>query len=299
MKNKFIIIFFLFNSLFIKAQTSGNQVLNRNQYKNQIVNNTNKIIDTNKLYLSDTSFLIESNVVINVIADSYIAVFGVSQEANSLKSANEKINERIQTFINSLQTNGFDTKDIFVDITTQTQISDYRILGNYAEQYIDGFELKKNVIIKFNNIKDLDKIIMLASENQIYDLAKVDYVVLDVNAIYNQLFKTAVDVINNKKQLYTSITNMKISTNSEIYDEEFYCLNPQELYQQYKQNISTKYYNNNYRERTKNLRDNNTYYYERINYTGYDKIINPIVIEPVVSYVLKIKIKYNIQTNKK
>ncbi len=180
-------------------------------------------------------------------------------------------------------------------MTTQTQIADYKVNKNYAEQYISGFEQKKNVIVKFDNIKDLDKIMVLAAEYEIYDLAKVDYIVDDVSKIYAQLFQASIDIINNKKELYTRATNTKLASSSEIFGESFYSFYPEQLYKSYTPDISTQYINYSSSGKRKNLMKSTTYYYDKINYSGFDKVINPIVTEPAVEFVLELQIKFDIE----
>jgi len=273
------------------AQQSGNVVIGKSyNYKS-----TSKQQTVDKLYLSDTSFIIQANVLKNVIADNYVATFGVSEASTTLIDANSKIDKRISDFISALTKIRISKDDIYVDMTTQTKISDYKVLGNYAEQYISGYEQKKNVVVKFNNIKLLDRMIVLASDYGIYDLAKVDYIVTDINKVYSELFQEAVEVINRKKGLYAMATNVKLEPTSEIYGESFYSFYPSQLYQSYTPNVSTLYYNYNSYSKRKDLRKNTTYFYDKINYSGFDKVISPVVIEPAVEFVLMLQIKFDIK----
>lgn len=245
--------------------------------------------------MSDTSFVIQANVLINVIADSYVTTFGVSESSTTLKDANTKIDKRIKDFVTALTKIGISKTDIYIDMTTQTQISDYKVNGDYAEQYISGFEQKKNVIIKFKNIKDLDKMIVTASDYGIYDLAKVDYIAADLNKIYTKLFQSALNVINSKKELYVKATNIILTSSSEIYGESFYSFYPSQLYKSYTPNITSDYYNKSTYGKRKDLKKNVTYYYDKINYSGFDKVINPVVTEPAVEFVLMLQIKFDIE----
>ena len=293
MKLKAIIIsmtLFLF-ALTVFGQQSGNSVIGQSYNYKQT--NESKTVD--KLYLSDTSFVIQANVLINVIADSYVTTFGVSESSTTLKDANTKIDKRIKDFVTALTKIGISKTDIYIDMTTQTQISDYKVNGDYAEQYISGFEQKKNVIIKFKNIKDLDKMIVTASDYGIYDLAKVDYIVADLNKIYTQLFQSALNVINSKKEMYVKATNIKLTSSSEIYGESFYSFYPSQLYKSYTPNITSEYYNKSPYGKRKHLKKSITYYYDKINYSGFDKVINPVVTEPTVEFVLMLQIKFDIE----
>lgn len=290
MKNTFLGVF-LFSVLTVFGQHGGNYLTeqNNNYYQAQTPQTLSK------LYLSDSAFVIQAKVLTNVVADSYVVTIGVSESAKTLKEANTKIDERIQKFMAALKTKfEISSSDIYIDMTTQTQIFDYKVNGNYAKQFISGFEQKKNVIIKLKNIKDLDSIVITASEYGIYDLAKVDYIVTDINKIYAQLFQSAIEVINGKKDLYVKATNVSLKTASEIYGESFYSYSPAQLYKSYTPNVTTEYYDYSSYSKRKDLKKSTTYFYDHINYSDFDKVINPVVTEPTVEFVLMLQLKFNI-----
>ena len=280
----------LFSTLTTFGQVGGNQVFS--QYDGY--NNKPPTPSPSRIYLTDSTFFINTNVLINVIADSYVATFGVAESATTLKNANTKIDDRIQRFISALKTIGIQQADIYVDMTTQTRLLDYKESEKrYEEQFISGFEQKKNVIVKFKDIKDLDKMVIAASEYGIYDLVKVDYIVTDPNKIYMQLFQTAMELLKNKKDLYVKATNIKLKKTSKISNESFYSLAPAELYKSYTpKNISTHI---NYNRDRKDLPESITYYYDHINYSTFDKVINPVVTEPTVEFILLLQLKFDIE----
>lgn len=277
----------------IHAQQSGNSVYGQNY--NSTAGKTPTI---DKLFLTDSTFIIQASIVMNVIADNYVATFGVAEESATLNECNDKIEKRIQSFIADLTKLGVMPADIYVDMTTQNKVYDYKVNQSTAEQYLKGFELKKNIIVKFKNIKDLDKMMIAASNYQIYDLVKVDYNVSDINKIYTPLFQSATEIINQKKGLYISATNVKLSAASQVYGEEFYSYYPSQLYKSYTAYESSDVYKySNYTK--KDLRKSTTFYYDKINYSGFDKIINPNVIEPAIEFVLTLQIKFQIDKKSK
>ncbi len=273
------------------AQQSGNSVMGNNyHYKNN-----QPQFNTQKLFLNDSSFLIQARVLINLMADSYVATFGLSEAASALKEANAEINGRINAFIADLQNMGVERSDIYVDMTTQTEILDYKVTADYAEQFISGFEQKKNVVVRFTDIADLEKMIIIAAEHEIHDLVKVDYIVEDIEAIYAQLFEAAVQIINLKKSRYVAATNIKLKETSSIYGESFYSYYPKQLYRRYTPNQTTEFYSSSSLGKRKDLRKSTTYYYDPISYSGFDKTINPIITEPAVQFVLELQLKFDIE----
>ncbi len=288
--NYLAIILFCIVCMTAHGQQSGNSVYGQGYSKG-------KFPGKETLYLSDSTFIIEASVVQNVIADGYVATFGLAEEAPTLKECNEKIDKRIKDFTSQLSKMGVAKTDIYVDMTSQNKVYDYKITGELAEEYLQGFELKKNIIIKFNHISDLDKMVIVASTDEIYDLVKVDYIVNDLPAIHTQLFNAAVEIINQKKGMYATATNAHLSPTSELYGDQFYSFYPDQLYASYQAyesgNVSGSGYNNSYT--TKDVRKSATYYYDKINYSGFDKVINPYVTEPAVEFVVTLQIKFEIE----
>lgn len=284
----------------ISAQYSGNIVYGQDQQarKNRYPEGT-LYLSQKSVYLTDSTFLIEADVLANVIADSYVVTFGLSEEAVTVKECNEKIGKRTQNFISDLKKLGYSDSDIYLDMTTQNKVFGYITKGDTAEQYQKGFEIKKNVIIKMKSIRALDHIVVLASHHQIYDLVKVDYVVTDIAKIYNQLFQSATEVINQKKALYQGVTNARIAPVAQIYKEQFHSYYPDQLYKSYTAYESSEIYNYRSNFIKKDLRKGETFYYDKIDYSGFDKVINPSVPEPAVEFVLNLQIKYQTEKSKK
>ncbi len=275
------------------AQHSGNIVYEKS-------NNIESKRNSSMHYLTDSTFVIEAGVLANVTADSYVVTLGVSEEAATVKECNEKIEKRIQGFISELNKLGYSEADIYVDMTTQNKVFSYTTTGNVAQQYLKGFEIKKNVIVKLKTIKVLDKIVISASNYQIYDLVKVDYIVTDMAKVYNQLFQSATEVINQKKALYTGLTNARLSPFVQIYGEQFHSYYPDQLYKTYTAYESSEvYYDYHSNIIKKDLRKGATFYYDKMNYSGFDKVINPSFTEPAVEFVLTLQVKYQIEKNKR
>jgi len=277
------------------GQISGNQIQGNNYSNRDLIRIQNQT--TPILRLTDSTFIIKAKVLKNIIADEYVAVFGVADTAKTVELGNKRIDDRIDNFIKELKSSGVNRKDIYIDLITQTQIYDYELRGNLALQYLDGFEIKKNVIIKFSKIQSLNEIVRKAAKYRIYDIVKVDYNINDIQGIYSDLFKECTKLINRKKELYVSATMVDLYESSQIYGESFYHLTPKDLYKSYTSNVSSIVYNSNRYTQKKDLRKTATYYFDKLDYSGFDHIINPVVTEPVLQFILELQFKYEINND--
>jgi uncharacterized protein YggE len=281
-----ILILLLLAAGSLRAQTSGNQA-----YENNYRNNASKGTLVN--YLTDSTFLVEAQVLMNVKADQFVAVFGVAEEGASVEEGDEKIDKRIAAFIAEVKSMGIPEGDIFVDMVTHNRIYDHRIEGSVAREYISGFELKKNVSIRYRDHQRIEKLVLVAAGHGIYDLVKVDYLVTDLEAPYNALMEKAQDVIARKKRRYEALTGVRAGTRAEIYLDDFRARYPSDGYRQYTAyeagSVSSSY---NSGMTVMNARKSRTFYFDSIDLAAFDAVINPVILEPVVQFTLDLAVRY-------
>lgn len=284
----FLTICSLSNALF--AQIRGNSAYQKgNNYPNYV-----QIIAE-----GDTAMVIEAAVLDNEMATSFVVLFGVSQEGKTVTDATNQINKRIDSFLLEIKGLGIAEKDFYVDLITQNRIYHYQLqANNIAFEKLAGFEIKKNISIQVNNKEMIDKLVVIASKFEIFDLIKVDYLRTDNELIKETLFKETVKIIKNKKEQYTTLTNVVLLPHSRMISEIFNIQQPTNAYKSYTAyeapTIDQDYDESNKLKKV-NARKMTTFYFSPDDYSGFDKIINPVIIEPVIQYSLRIKVRFLIK----
>lgn len=249
------------------------------------------------IYLSDTTILITASVLMNMKADEFVAVWAVKEESKTISDCITKLDKRIASFIQAMKTLGVTEKDIDVDFISEHPIYDYTVRDKYAEETLEGFEVQKNISVRFSERKLFDQLVILASQNEMYDLVKVDYHVKSNLEIRDQLFEESVKIINKKKDKYTQKLNVRLKSNSQIYAENYGIYFPSDRYNSYlafeaaNLKLSTSY-SSKTETWIKEKRKSKTYYYQPLTVEGYDFVVNPLIIEPAVQYTLTLKVKY-------
>lgn len=246
-----------------------------------------------------TSHFIEASVLMNVKADEYVAVFGVVEEGKTVIEATTKMDASIGKFKQSLKGLGLKDGDIFVDFITQNRIYSYKIEPagegggrTTIREELVGFEIKKNVSIHFKDKLLLDALVLAGAPAQIYDLVKVDYVVKDIAAMKSRLQVETTRILKEKAQNHQALLGIKLPEVSQVVRDEPNIYFPIEQYDSYTaaeaENLTT------YRseDRVVRARKNRTSYFNPLSGDGFDMVVNPVIIEPVVQFTTYIKVRY-------
>ncbi|MFV0390010.1 MAG: SIMPL domain-containing protein [Pyrinomonadaceae bacterium] len=280
----FLLTFFCLPAL---AQMSGNQVYDGSEKRAQA--NTGVLDSSN----DKNEYSIEASVLTSVKADEFIAVFGIQEENKTPALNNQKLNAQISAFKADLKPFGIKESDIYVDFITQNRVYDFKVVGNTATEFQNGFETKKTVAVKFKQEELFEKVIETAAKLGIFDLIKVDYLVTNAESYKSKLFAEAVKVIKEKETAYRNSFGVKLfpaGLSREVYGTHY----PASRYQRY-QAFETGGARTNYNTGNQVLeRKSFTFYYVPLESTDFDKSIGEIGIAPVVQFTIYLRMDYNV-----
>ena len=155
-----------------------------------------------------TAMFVEASVLMNIKADEYVASFAASEECVTVPECNQKMDATLGAFTADLKRLG--ASDIYVDFAAQNKIYGYEIEGSLAREKLVGFELKKNVLAHYKDPQLLDKLIIAAAANRIFDLIKVDYIVRDIQGIQNRLAEEAARIVKQKAARYETLLGIRL-----------------------------------------------------------------------------------------
>lgn len=306
MKKIFFIAAGLLLSTISFSQAAGNAIYSNqnNNYQGVSSNYMANGVDLTLQQLNSSfSSLLEANIMINVKATAYVAIFSLSQHGNSIEEAERMMQARIEIFKQKIAGEGATWK-IFVDPvalvpTYEIEVTEKKFSKTLNEQP-SGFEIKKNIHVTFDEHDHINRLITLAAQAEVYDLVKVDYAVDNMDAILEQLRQEALVILDRKKRSMESAgMHLRFSNFGERYGS-VYPLERYASYYAYKTGVTpsfaTKYKKGtpqqtiqyNYAEKNK------TIYYEKVSDKQFDKVINPVVGEPQVQVYLTMKASYSL-----
>ncbi len=247
-----------------------------------------------------TTTFIEADVMMNVRADEFVAVFGISQEGVTVEECSQKMDAVVKEFTDALLALKIDKKELFLDFVTQTKIYGFEVTGDIAREKLVGFELKQNLSIHYTDRLLVDKLVVAAARSKIYDLIKVDYVVKDIETIQDKLMEAATGIIQRKSGRYEKLLGIKLQPPAQIYAEKYATHHPTGMYDSYTAAESAAIDTPFRRDRHTVLmaRKTRTFVFNGLDGDGFDQVINPVLTEPVVQFTLFLKIKYEVEQTK-
>lgn len=279
----FIALIFLSNSII--AQVSGNI-----NYQHQT-----KYADSNiNMGLGKNADLVLSvKGLANVKADNYVAIFNVSQVGKTTKEVNEMLNERIAEIMNAFS-NKTDV-ETYVDMVSFVPVYEYeeekKIFSKKTYNEVPaGFELKKNIHIKYKDPNFLNELISICTSVEVYDLVRVDYISSELEQIKADLMKKSRIILTEKIANYQEILGVDLSTFEKQVVDGYKMVYPIEMYKSYNA------YTNSFLSLKKAVNINIvnkdvTLYYQPIIDKEFDFVVNPTILEPVIQVMYEIKFK--------
>lgn len=304
MKKIVITLYTLLCVLSLQAQHAGNSLYNGEGQNHQFVPNTQPKGVNLGVSMANTSFgnrvSLKADVMINVKATSYIVIFSATQVNETFEMADSALNQRFRKFINALKRMGINDQDVHIDFLSIVPVYEmeitkkkHSITGN---EIATGFELKKNIHIRVRNTALIDNMVAAAAYSEVYDLVKVDYIVDNMEAVYQQLRLTALEIIKMKRLPYEQ-TGLQLKqldlgeTRGSTYPAERYA-----SYTAY--NSGTPAFYKEVSAKTEvqmnYANKNQTVYYEKVPFGQFDHVINADVAEPCVQFYFALMVNYNI-----
>lgn len=247
-----------------------------------------------------TSMFVTADVLMNVKADEFVAVFGIAQEAETVAECGQKMDAVVKEFQESLKALKIADEDTYLDFISQTKTYGFEITGDVAREKLVGFELKKNLAVHFKDRDMIDTLVVAAAKSKIYDLIKVDYVVNDVSDVQDKLLEEAAKTIKHKLARNERLLGIKVQGSAQVYTERSAAHYPTDMYDSFTaaESEAIGAQPNRQKFAVQTARKGRTFVFNGLDSDGFDQVINPVVIEPVVQFTLHLKMKYEIEQPK-
>ena len=274
------------------AQESGNANYGNNNYQ------VNEASVHQTAYGNKNEMVIVVKGIYNEKATSKLAVFSVLQLGKTAEEATDLIDERINKTKNQLKSFKPDI-EVVIDMISFVPVYGFeeekRIFNpkTYNEKP-SGFELRKNLIVKFKETDDLNQILKICAGQEIYDLAKVDYVSVNHEKIRDEIQLKAMEEYDVLLANYSKIMNVDLSQKEKIIQEGYNIVYPMESYRNY-QAYAQASLNLGKGETVNRVTKNTTQYYNAVLPKPHAFVMNADVTEPTMQYIYELTVKIQLK----
>jgi uncharacterized protein YggE len=320
-KNLYCILIGLVISSQYHAQSAGSYL-----YSNQAEQSGHMTIPVNMP--SGSAVTLKAEVMMNVKATSYTAIFAATQSGRDATEADSLMSQRIAQIKYALGLMGISDRDVHIDavamVPSYTQKLEEKKFTKRATEIPIGFEMKKNIHVLFRDHDFLDEIISEMAFADVYDLVKVEYNIDGVQSYYEELRNAAMSVIATKENTYT---NLKLHLTSYSIADGFSCVYPMERYETFTAYNSGSTYHavtaalsqqqliyvegknakvnieKPFREQQnqqfiiQTAEKNKTIFYDRVPYNQFDKVLNADNEEPCIQLMYSLQVFYTMLTD--
>ena len=261
---------------------------------NQVQNNLSS-------YYDGSDFLVRVHVLYNAAPSSYMAIFHMNQAGKKVQDIDSLMSKRVAKLIAQSHSIGLKKEDFYTDMIALVPIfeKEKKTFGKNYTQVPKGFEMQKNLHVRYKNAAQLDALFTLAAQCEIYDLIKVEYF-FDSTEMANQILKNkAVQVLNQKLKNYKQM-GIALDTNFRMVQEQRHQFFPIDEYMPYQPlAVSTL-------EADENTDPNKTgssmpvstqrttMFYNQVSTDGFDAVINPSPLTPSIQFVYNLDVRYKI-----
>ena len=299
MKNNITLIFLLLIVTLTEAQQSKNRDkgnVNHNE-NNSIIQKATKpqnILPIAKLK-KGRNVELSVNVLSNQKADTYVAIFNLTQMGKTVEETNKLLTDRYNGFFQGLQTVGIPKDNIYIDMVTFVPVYEYekekKIFTKTHNEAPKGFEMQQNVHVKYNDPKMMVKIMSVAVKYEIYDLVKVDCSVNSQELVYVEMRTKAVSHLVNKIELFEEKLGIDLESGYRIVAENKKAIFPIDRYLSYSAFSNVSLGGTPDKGKVLDMYKPKTLYYDKVTYDEFDLIINPDVLEPAIQFMYNMKVQ--------
>ena len=240
-----------------------------------------------KATVQGNMLVLEVNAMMNMRADSYLAIFHITQLGQSAEEADSLMNERISGFTRRVKKEGVKEADVFADMLSFVPVYEIettrKLFSTTYQEVPAGFEIQKNIHVKFHDARILDKLVTAAAKEEIYDLVKVDFFVHQQSACYDTLRMFATKLLQQKLDNFDKL-GLKVKDSHRTAAEKNGAYFPLDRYTAYQSRTQTSLNSRRKGQVVNDVKKSNTLFYNKVPYGQFDIVLHAEITEPPVQY---------------
>lgn len=277
------------NSQYVSPKSAGNSI-----YHNGTSMLPAERFQSNISEINDSTVRVSVKGLINALPDTYVATFNIVQTAGTAEMTDQMMRERLNKLKAKLLEAGIIASDISIDMISfvpKYEIeTENRLFSKTYNEIPAGFEMQKNLSIRYKKSSRIDELVTIAAQSEIYDLVKVDCFSSDVESFKDSLRNKCILEVKNRVRSYEGL-NLNLDTLKKVIGENFHVILPETRYSGYQAFARTSL-----KPEKKGLVNETvksvSQYYQPVTYESFDVVMNPVVLEPMIQVTYQLDIIY-------
>ncbi len=287
----------------LQAQVMGNYAEQQQTYSNVNFDAQYRAVPKGATFVAENMIEISVNALSNQRANSYTAIFSVMQLGKTADESNNLINQRLEAMQTALRQAGIAATDVYVDMVNFLPKYEYDVSKKMFSKktYTEiptGFEIQKNIHVRYRDPALLEKIVTAAAQQEIYDIVKVDYFVDRPQQVYMELRRAAFQYLDTVQALYQK-NGLAMDSAYLITAENAWVAYPINRYETYQAFSSQSLDATTKNEANVNRADKPvSRFYNAVPANDYDIVINPEILEPAVQFSYNLLVRFTLPERK-
>lgn len=247
-----------------------------------------------KATIQGNVLMLEVNAMMNMRADSYLAIFNVTQLGQTAEEADSLMEQRVRGVIRRVREQGVKETDVFTDMLSFVPVYEIettrKLFSKTYQEVPAGFEIQKNIHIRFKDARILDKLVTAAAKEEIYDLVKVDFFVEKQNACFDTLRMFATKLLKQKLDNFEKL-GLKVEESHRLGAEKNGAYFPLDRYTAYQSRTQSSLNSRRKGQVVNDVRKSNTLFYNKVPYGNFDIVLHAEITEPPVQYTYNLTLQ--------
>ncbi len=278
----------LFLAAVALSQSTSAQVAGNAAYQNNVRYPDNNISIS---IPSDATVVASVRGLVNLKADSYVAIYSVTQTGQNAEEAIDLMDRRLAGAVSELKAKS--AVETYIDMVSFVPAYEYevekKIFSKKTYNEVPaGFELKKNLHIRYTSPEQLAALTTILARAEIYDLVRVDYVSGQLETAKKELAAKARALLAEKLKANEALLGMPFAGAEKNLAEGFRVFLPAEMYKSYEAS-SNAVLNARKSANVNAATKSTTLYYQPVVDKEFDFVVNPVVLEPVIQVLYEVK----------
>jgi len=281
----------------LSAQVMGNYGEQQQTYQNIAPSAQYRAVPKAAQFLNENQLEITLNTLSNQKASAYTAIFSITQAGKTADETNTLLNTRLNGFVSELKSINIPETDIYVDMVNFLPKYEYDVSKKLFSRktYTEipkGFQLQKNVHIRYTDPAVLERIVTAAAKQEIYDIVKVDYFVKNSGEVYAQLRDATFQYLKKIESQYKTL-GIHLDSAYVVTAENAWVAYPINRYESY-QAFSTQRLDIDESSKVNSADKITSRFYNAVPANDYDIVINPEILEPAVQFSYNLVVRFTL-----